>query len=153
MKSGSKKIARVSLKNGTVHRKQHTGNTMENAIKELELMSVDEKHNTEHKNEKEKLKKEYVRRLRLILNTKLSAKNKMQTIGSLAVPVLRYSFRIINWHQEEIQKLDRRTRKILTIRGQHHPRADTDCLYVPRKEGGRGLMQAEGTYMAETINW
>jgi hypothetical protein len=28
----------------------------------------------------------------------------MQAIGSLAVPVLRYSFGIINWHQEEIQK-------------------------------------------------
>jgi hypothetical protein len=29
--------------------------------------------------------------------------NKMQAIGSLAVPVLRHSFGIINWHQEEIQ--------------------------------------------------
>jgi hypothetical protein len=41
---------------------------------------------------------------------------------------------------------------MLTIHGQHHPRADTDRLYVPRKEGGRGLMQVEGTYIAETVN-
>jgi hypothetical protein len=47
---------------------------------------------------------EYVRRLRLILNTELRAKNKMQAIESLAVPVLRYSFGIIEWHQEEIKK-------------------------------------------------
>jgi hypothetical protein len=113
---------------------------------------VEENHNIEHKNEKEKLKKEYVRRLRLTLNTELGAKNKMQAIGSLAVPVLRYSFGIINWHQEEIQKLDRKTRKILTIHGQHHPRADIDHLYVPRKEGGRGLMQVEGAYIAQTLN-
>jgi hypothetical protein len=39
----------------------------------------------------------------------------MQAIGSLAAPVLRYSFEIINWHQEEIQQLDRKTRKMLTI--------------------------------------
>jgi len=26
----------------------------------------------------------------------------------LAVPVLRYSFGIVNWHQEELQKLDRK---------------------------------------------
>jgi hypothetical protein len=39
----------------------------------------------------------------------------MQAIGSLAVPVLRYSFGIINWHQQEIQKLDGKTRKMLTI--------------------------------------
>jgi hypothetical protein len=44
----------------------------------------------------------------------------METNGSLAVPVLRYNFGIINKHQEEIQKLDRKTRKMLTIHGQHH---------------------------------
>jgi hypothetical protein len=41
---------------------------------------------------------------------------------------------------------------MLTIHGQHHPKADTDRLYVPRKEGGRGLMQVEGAYVAETVN-
>jgi hypothetical protein len=61
----------------------------------------------------------------------------MQANGSLAVPVLRYSFGIINWLQEEIQKLDRKTRIMLTIHGQHHPRADSDRLYVPRKEEKR----------------
>jgi hypothetical protein len=60
--------------------------------------------------------KEYARRLRLVLNTELSEKNKMQATGSLAVPALRYSFGITNWHQEEIQKLDRKARKMLTMR-------------------------------------
>jgi hypothetical protein len=41
---------------------------------------------------------------------------------------------------------------MLTIHGQHHPRADIDRLYVPRKEGGRGLMHVEGAYIAETLN-
>jgi hypothetical protein len=41
---------------------------------------------------------------------------------------------------------------MLTIHGQHHPRADTDHLYVPIKEGGRGLTQVEGAYIAETVN-
>jgi hypothetical protein len=82
------------FKTGTIYRKQHIGNTMENEIKELEPMKAykylgaAENHNIIYKNEKEKLKKEYIRRLRLILNTELSAKNKMQAIGSLAVPVL-----------------------------------------------------------------
>jgi hypothetical protein len=38
-----------------------------------------------------------------------------------------------------------------TIRGQHHPRADTDRLYVPIKEEGRGLMQTKGAYIVEVI--
>jgi hypothetical protein len=40
---------------------------------------------------------------------------------------------------------------MITTHGKHHP-ADTDCLYVPRKEGGRGLMQVEGVHTAETVN-
>jgi len=49
------------------------------------------------------------------LGTELSAKNKIQATGLLAVPVLRNDFGIVNWHQEELQKLDRKTRKLLTI--------------------------------------
>jgi hypothetical protein len=49
-------------------------------------LGIEEGHATEHKNEKEKLKEEYLRRL--ILNAELSAKNKIQEIGLLAVLVL-----------------------------------------------------------------
>ncbi len=109
-------------------------------------LGIGESYDIQHKNEKEKLKKEYFRRLRLILGTELNAKNKIQAIGSLAVPVLRYSFGIV-----ELQKLDRKTRKLLTIHGQHHPRADVDRLYVPRQQGGRGLMQLEAAHAVEVI--
>ena len=83
------------------------------------------------------------------MGTNLSAKNKIQGTGSLAVPVLRYSFGIANWCQEDIQKLDTKTRELQTIHGQHHPKADVDQLYVPRKQGGRGMMQLEAAYMVE----
>jgi len=73
---------------------------------------------------------EYLKKLRLVLYTELSAKNKIQAIGSLAATVLRYSFGIVNWHQEELQKRGRLTRKILTIYGQHHPKEDVDSLHV-----------------------
>ena len=80
-----------------------------------------------------------MRRLRLVLGSELSAKNKIQAFVSLEVPVLRYSFGIINWHQEEL----------LTIHGLHHPQADIHCLYVPKKQEGRGLMQLEEAYAVE----
>jgi hypothetical protein len=38
------------------------------------------------------LKKEYFRRLRLVMGIELSANKKIQAIGSVAVPVLKYSF-------------------------------------------------------------
>ena len=83
------------------------------------------------------------------MGTELSAKNKIQATGSLAVPVLRYSFVIFNWQQEELQKLDQKTRKLLTIHGQHHPKADVDHLYVSRKQRERGFMQLEAAHAVD----
>jgi len=40
---------------------------------------------------------------------------------------------------------------MLTIHGQHHTRVDTDRLYVPRKEGERGLVKTDGAYIAEVM--
>ena len=88
-------------------------------------------------------------RLRLVLGTELNTKNKIQAIGSLAVPVHRYSFGIVTWHQEERQKQDRKTRELLTIHGQHRPKADVNRLYFPRQQEGRGLMQLEEAYPVE----
>jgi flagellar basal body rod protein FlgC len=86
---------------------------------------------------KERLKKEYRRRLSMILKSELKARNKITAIGELAVPVLRYGFGIINWRLEEIKQIDRKTRQMLTIYKMHHPKADIDGLYVKMKEGGR----------------
>ena len=153
MNFGLEKCARICLKS-RVQSKMRIGNTFENDIKELDprkaykYLGIEENFDIQHKNEKEKLKKEYLR-LRLVLVTELSAKNKIQATGSLAVPVLKYSFGIVNWHQEKLQKLDRKTRKLLTIHEQHHPKADVDRLYVPRKQGGRGLVQLEAAHAVE----
>jgi hypothetical protein len=70
-------------------------------------LGIEKSFDIQHKNKKEKQKKEYLRRVKLVLGAELSAKNKIQAIGSSAVPVLRYNFGIIPWHQEELQKLDR----------------------------------------------
>ena len=88
----------------------------------------------------------------MILKSELNARNKIAAIGALAVPVLRYSFGIINWRIEEIKKIDRKTRKMLTMYKMHHPKADIYRLYVKRKEEGRGLVQVEAVYKAEIIN-
>jgi len=53
---------------------------------------------------KERLEQEYSRRLRMILKYELNARNKITATGAIAVPVLRYSFGIINWRTEEIRK-------------------------------------------------
>ena len=58
----------------------------------------------QHQQMKERLKKEHSRRLRMILKSELKARNKITAIGALAIPVLRYSFGIINWRNEKNNK-------------------------------------------------
>ena len=55
----------------------------------------------------------------------------MKGINTWAVPHVRYSGLFL--------KLDQRIRKLMTMHKALHPRDDVDRLYVPRKEGGRGL--------------
>ena len=125
------------LKKSGVQSRIYIGSIFEKGIKDLDYSREAYKYlgieksrdiGTEHQNEREKLNKEYLRRLRLVLGTELSAHNIIQAIGSLAVPVLRYTFGIVNWHREELQKLDRKKRKLLTIHGEHQTKADVDRL-------------------------
>jgi hypothetical protein len=70
----------------------------------------------------------------MVLKSELNARNKITATGALAVPVLRYSFGIINWRLEEIKQIDRKTRKTPTMYKMHHPKTDMDRLYVKKEE-------------------
>ena len=84
------------------------------------------------------MKKEYCRRIRVILKNYLNAANRFEAINTLAVPALTYSF---NWKRDEIKKLDTESRKLLNIQRMHYPKIDIDRLYLLRTSGGRGLTQ------------
>ena len=100
---------------------------------------------------KEKIRKEYLRRVRLILRTELNGKNKIEAVNSLAVPVVQYSFGIIDWKISELKKIDTKTRKLLNMHKMLHPKADVERLYIPRKDGGRGLSEVETAFKIATI--
>ena len=90
---------------------------------------------------KEKIENEYKRRVRKILETKLSGENVIKAINTWAIALLRYSAAFLDWTKEEKQQLDRRkTRKLLTMHKGLHPKSNVGRLYIPRKEGGRGLL-------------
>ena len=72
-------------------------------------------------------------------------------MNTWAVSVLRYGAGIINWSEEELENMDRKTRKRMTIYGMLHPRAGVDHLYLPRRCGDRGLIGVEDCARAEDI--
>ena len=86
---------------------------------------------------KEKIQKEYLRRARKLLETKLNSRNLIKGINIWAVPLVRYSGAFLKWTREELKQMHQRTRKLMTMHKALHPRDDVDRLYVSRKEGGR----------------
>lgn len=90
-----------------------------------------------HKEMKEKVKTTYLKRLKLILKSKLNSRNLINAINTWAVSVVRYSAGIVNWTKDEIDMLDRKTRKTLTMHRALHPKAYVSRFYMKRKIGGR----------------
>ena len=77
--------------------------------------------------------------------TKLNGRNIIKGINTWAIPVLRYSAPFLCWTKTELQSIDGKTRKLLTMHNGLHPRSDVDRLSIPRKVDGRGLANAEDT--------
>ena len=116
-------------------------------------LGVDESNGIQHSTMRERLRREDFRRVKMVLRTELYGRNKVLAINGLALPVLTYSFGVIHWRTTDLQQLDRRTRKLLTMHGVHHPSAEVDRLYAPCNEGGRGLQQIEAMYSLALSGW
>ena len=82
---------------------------------------------------KEKIQKEYLRRTRKILETKLSSRILIKGINTWAVPLFRYTGTFLKWTKYELEQMYHRTRKIMTMHKALHPRDDAERLYVSRK--------------------
>ena len=113
---------------------------MNEGYKYLGILEADQIRETSMKNN---ITKEYFRRIRKILKSKLNGTNCIKAINSRAVSLIRYSAGILKWTKEDVQKMDRKTRKLLTIYRAFHPKGDTDRLYFERAKGGRGLISVQ----------
>ena len=108
----------------------------EEGYKYLWILEVDD---LQHTVMKERFCAEYFRRLKKVLSSKLNGRNVIKAINAWAVAVMRYGAGIVNWTQTELQTIDRKTRKKLSMYGDMHVRDSVDRLYCSRREGGRGL--------------
>ena len=73
---------------------------------------------TDHLKEKEMkdlFSKEYKRRLKLVLKSKLRGKDKIMATNTRAVAILSYSVGVVEWKTDELKVLNRKTRKMMTL--------------------------------------
>ena len=91
------------------------------------------------------MKKEYYRRVRKVLETKLNSGNVFKAINTWAVSVARYSTAFLEWSRLQLEEVDMRTRKLLTMHNGFHPKSNVDRLYLSRSEGDRELIGVQDT--------
>ena len=84
---------------------------------------------------KNKLGDEYFRRAKLILKSKLNLRKKAMVLNTWAVSIMRYGAGMLKWNKNELQEMDRKTRRFKTVNKELHPRSNVARLYVSRKNG------------------
>ena len=101
---------------------------------------------------KDRVVKEYIKRIRKIWKSELSARNKVIAHNSIAVPIVTPTFGILDWNKDEVEAIDIKTRKILTTTGNFHRNSSVDRLYMTREDGGRGLNSVYDVFITRLIS-
>ena len=153
MESGIEKCALVNIQRGKVTRTEGIQLPDGNDIKDIDetgykYFGIIEGEEINHQ-EMKKIKKEYIKRLKAILKSKLNSGNTVKAINTWAVPVIRYSAGIVDWKNSELGNMDRKTRKVLNMYQALHPRSNVDRLYISSSGGGKGLLSLEECISAE----
>ena len=87
---------------------------------------------------KEKVRKEYLRTVKLPAKSKLYGSHLVKIFDSWAIGVVRYRAGVLEWSDRELKQMDVKRRKRLTIGGTFHDKSNVARLYMKRKVGGGG---------------
>ena len=156
MEFGLDKCAFLTLRRG---RRIDTENIQvdDKIIEQLEqadvykYLGIEESERIEQGKMKEKIRKEYVRRLKMILKSQLKARNKTLAIKTLAIPVITYSCGIVDWFQVELNQLDITTRKMFHAHKSIYKGQYISRMYTKRTEGGMGMTEIDAIYKKEIV--
>ena len=105
----------------------------------------------DHATIREHLTEAYVKRLCCIWCSALSAKHKVHTTNTWAMPLFRYFFTQVRWPLHSLVQLDRMTRRILRKYRSHHQAASVERLYLKRANEGRGMANLRHAYEQEVV--
>jgi hypothetical protein len=155
MKFGLNKYRTLHIKSGKISYPN------EELFQGIDSMSMEEKYKylaikqariIDHTSIKQDITKEFQNRLNMILKTELNGRNTTKAINTFAVLILCYTFGIIKWPGTDLDRLQRIVRNTLTKYGAHHPHANSERMVIPRKEGGRGIIDIKNLHNRQIIN-
>ena len=142
------KCAKLAMQRGKITQSQGVNMPNREQIKATEEgkgykdLGITEADQVLCKEMKASLTKEYFRRVRKLLRSKLTRGNLIIGINPWVISLLKYSASFIEWTKNELRLLDQRTRKLLNVWGEFNLMTEAR-LYLPRKMGGRRLIAVE----------
>ena len=157
MEFGLDKFAKASFKRGKNVSAEGIPLNDNQVIQDLDqaetykYLGMEEGEGVQHHKMKVKIMKEYKRRIKLVLKSELNARKKIATTNTLSVPVILYSYGVIDWKLHEMQDPDRMTRKQICMNWMLAMKTDVDRIYLPCQGGGRSLMNLEKEYRTKMI--
>lgn len=158
MSFGLEKCATVNVKRGKMSEEENIVLSDGREVASLrtedryKYLGIQQTYEIRHKENKEDTKNELLRRVRKILKSHLSAKNKLMAINIWAIPPFTYTAGLLTWSKTDLEQVDRSIRTSLTRHGMLHPNSAIERLYLPRKEGGRGMTNLEEACLKEKEN-
>ena len=137
MTFGLDKCAKASFKRGKMTKSTSLELDRITIIRDLDqeefykYLGVNESDGIQHSQMKKTIRKDCYRKVRAILKTELNFENRREAINTLAIPVVTYSFNIVNWTLSHIKKIDTKIRKLMSCNRMHPP--GKRLLGSPRK--------------------
>lgn len=92
------------------------------------------------------IKSKIIQRVQSLCNTNLNAKNLMRSINEHAISFINYYVGLVDISPQDCQEIDKEIRKVLMINSIHKQSSNTERLYLPREELGRGIQNVEHRY-------
>ena len=156
MKFGLDKCNKLSMKKGKITLKGDI-QIDDQCIKELKnentyrYLGILELDRILHKDMNSEIGKEYFSRLKKVLKTELNAANIIVAINTFATSIFSYGYQVLDWSITELAEIDMQTRKQLKRNTVMHIRSNNQRLYLPRSQGGRGLLSIVDQFKKSTI--
>ena len=101
---------------------------------------------------REALTTEYLKRIRIVWSSDLSAKHKVDATNTWATAVFPYFFPIMRWYRTNLAAVDAKTRSILRNNKSIYGVSACERIYLPRSEGGRGLNRVRFLWEREVVS-
>lgn len=146
MRFGIEKCSSVHIRRGQLQTTEGIQINEEERIKDLsegenyKYLGFAQLKGINHTKIKEHLKEIVMTRITKICQTELNSGNKIKAINTWAIPALSYSFGIVKWSQTDIDNILTLIRVEMTKHRMHHPKAAQERVFLPREEGGRGII-------------